>query len=206
MTPERVFKIQGMDCAEEIALLKAEVGPLVGGEEHLAFDLMRGRMIVTEGASTSSGAILQAVAQTGMRAEAWVEKGPGSQAGTSGRRRLQLRLMISSGLLALAAFGFQVFRAGGPIQALGAEGMGMTHSVPWISRGLYLAGITAASWFIAPKAWLAARRLRPDMNLLMLVAVLGAISIGEWFEAGTVSFLFAVSLVLESWSLARARV
>ncbi len=205
MTRERVFKIQGMDCAEEIVLLKAEVGPLVGGEEHLAFDLMRGRMIVMEGASALSEAILQAVARTGMRAEPWGETGPGSPAGKSGRRRLQLRLMIASGLLALAAFGFQVFRAGGPMQALGSEGMGTAHSVPWISRGLYLAGITAASWFIAPKAWLAARRLRPDMNLLMLVAVLGAISIGEWFEAGTVSFLFAVSLVLESWSLARAR-
>ena len=178
MTQGQAFKIHGMDCAEEIALLKAEVGPLVGGEEHLAFDLMRGRMIVTEGASASSGAILQAVARTGMRAEAWVEKGPESPVGTSGRRRLQLRLMIVSGLLALAAFGFQSFRAGGPMQALGAEGMGTAHSVPWISRALYLAGITAASWFIAPKAWLAARRLRPDMNLLMLVAVLGAISIG----------------------------
>lgn len=205
MTRERVFKIQGMDCAEEIALLKAEVGPLVGGEEHLAFDLMRGRMIVMEGASALSEAILQAVARTGMRAEPWGETGPGSPTGKSGRRRLQLRLMIASGLLALAAFGFQVFRAGGPMQALGSEGMGTAHSVPWTSRGLYLAGITAASWFIAPKAWLAARRLRPDMNLLMLVAVLGAISIGEWFEAGTVSFLFAVSLVLESWSLVRAR-
>ena len=205
MTPGRAFKIHGMDCAEEIALLKAEVGPLAGGEDRLAFDLMRGRMTVAEGASASSGAILQAVARTGMRAEPWVERGPASPAGKSGRQRLQFRLMVASGLLALTAFAFHAFRAGGPMQALGAEGMGMAQPVPWISRGLYLAGITAASWFIAPKAWLAARRLRPDMNLLMLVAVLGAMSIGEWFEAGTVSFLFAVSLVLESWSLARAR-
>ncbi len=43
------------------------------------------------------------------------------------------------------------------------------------------------------------------MNLLMLVAVIGAIGIGEWFEAATVSFLFALALLLEKWSVGRAR-
>lgn len=37
------FRIHGMDCAEEVAVLKREVGPLVGGEERLAFDLLNGR-------------------------------------------------------------------------------------------------------------------------------------------------------------------
>ena len=39
----------------------------------------------------------------------------------------------------------------------------------------------------------------------MLVAVAGSILIGEFLEAAMVAFLFAVSLVLESWSIARAR-
>ena len=43
------------------------------------------------------------------------------------------------------------------------------------------------------------------MNLLMTVAVVGAMLIQQYFEAATVAFLFALSLVLESWSVGRAR-
>jgi Cd2+/Zn2+-exporting ATPase len=83
--------------------------------------------------------------------------------------------------------------------------MGVSHGVPGPARILYALGILSGAWRVLPKASLAARRLRPDMNLLMMIAVLGAVAIGEWFEAATVSFLFAVSLALESWSVGRAR-
>ena len=43
------------------------------------------------------------------------------------------------------------------------------------------------------------------MNLLMTMAVIGAMGIGQWFEAATVSFLFSFSLLLESWSVGHAR-
>jgi len=43
------------------------------------------------------------------------------------------------------------------------------------------------------------------MNLLMVTAMAGAALIGEWLEGATVAFLFAVSLLLESWSVNRAR-
>jgi len=69
----------------------------------------------------------------------------------------------------------------------------------------YAAGVALGAWHVLPKAVAAARRLRPDMSLLMCIAIAGAIGIGEWFEASTVAFLFSVSLVLEAWSVRRAR-
>src|SRR3546814_16674918 len=76
---------------------------------------------------------------------------------------------------------------------------------PLLAMLAYSLAILSAVRYVAPKAILAARRLRPDMNLLMIVAVAGAIGIGQWFDAATVAFFFAVALALEAWSLGRAR-
>ena len=88
---------------------------------------------------------------------------------------------------------------------MGSEGLGNANTAPWAVRGLYLLAIRAGIYLVLPKAFFSLRRFRPDVNLLMTVAVCGAIGIGEWFEAATVAFLFALSLTLESWSVARAR-
>ena len=47
----RTFRITGLDCAEEVALLKRAVGPRVGGDLHLTFDLLNGRMTVADAAA-----------------------------------------------------------------------------------------------------------------------------------------------------------
>ncbi|HOF10909.1 MAG TPA: heavy metal translocating P-type ATPase [Opitutaceae bacterium] len=69
----------------------------------------------------------------------------------------------------------------------------------------FIAAIAAGSWFLLPKAWNAVRQLRPDINLLMVIACAGAAVIGDWAEAATVVFLFGVAEWLESWSDRRAR-
>ncbi|TFH02819.1 MAG: cadmium-translocating P-type ATPase [Calditrichales bacterium] len=50
-----------------------------------------------------------------------------------------------------------------------------------------------------------ARNLRPGMNFLMSVAVIGAMIINEWVEAGVVVFLFALAQWLEARSMDKAR-
>jgi Cd2+/Zn2+-exporting ATPase len=195
-----------MDCAEEVAVLKQAVGPVVGGEGHLAFDILNGRMIVSRTVGGSPEAdIVHAVRATGMRAERWREGEPATVGSTFWERQGRTVLSGASGLALVAGFVLHAVLAGGVGNALGSEGLGVSHEVPIPARILYGVAILSGGWFVAPKAWYAIRRLRPDMNLLMTVAVIGAIGIGEWFEAATVSFLFALSLALEAWSVGRAR-
>lgn len=205
-SPTFCFKIHGMDCAEEVAVLKREVGPIVGGEDRLIFDILNGRMTVTpESASLSPETIRQAVARTGMRAEVWRDEPTGPRDEDFWQRRGRTVLTVASGVLTVLGFLVHAWTAGGFQTALSAEGMGSAHHIPMTARLLYGLGILAGAWYILPKALFAAKQLRPDMNLLMTVAVVGATAVGEWFEAATVSFLFAVSLALESWSVGRAR-
>mgnify|MGYP001255062575 FL=1 len=78
-------------------------------------------------------------------------------------------------------------------------------AMPIAEIALFAGAILLGVWLVAPKAWSSARRISPDMNLLMVVAVAGAIALGEFFEAATVAFFFSLSLYLESWSVGRAR-
>lgn len=197
------FKIHGMDCAEEVTLLREVVGNVVG-DSALSFDIVNGKMTVAS--EVSAERVLEAVARTGMRAEVWQDDRPGpSRHGTSWVRNGRTLFTLASGLLSLAGFIVHGLSAGEPSVALGSEGLGIAHHVPVASKVLFILGILAGTRYVLPKAWFALKRLRPDMNLLMTIAVVGAVVIGEWFEAATVTFLFALSLALESWSVGRAR-
>ena len=199
-----VFRIHGMDCGDEVAALKREVGPIVGGEGKLTFDLMNGRMSVAEVLPPEIVAGLEkAVARAGMRAEPWQEQQTAAGAAEERRRRIQSVLTAASGGFVALGFLLHWHLAGSVAAALGAESAGSGGGAPWPAVAAYALAVLCAVRYVAPKAWLAARRARPDMNLLMVVAVAGAIAIGEWFEAATVSFFFA--LALEAWSLGRAR-
>ena len=202
--PGLVFRIHGMDCADEIGLLKGEVGPRAGGAENLSFDLINGKMtILRPSLAEPPEAIAQAVARTGMQAEVWDSRATETPATNLWQRRGRAVLTATSGLLSAAGFVLHASLAGSIAAALGVEGG--DHQLSLAVKLLCGLGALTGGWFVFPKAWLALRRLRPDMNLLMTIAVLGAVIIGEWFEASTVAFLFGLSLVLEAWSVARAR-
>ena len=191
--PRMEFKVQGLDCAEEIPILKRAVGPVVGGEDRLAFDVLNARMIV-DGPPDGVGpdAVMDAVGRTGMRAEPWRDHEVGDK-----------------GLSFWARWGRTILAGGSGVATI--TGTLLHHAGGWnASPGLaaeacYLLAMLAGLWFVLPKAWVALRALRPDMNLLMVVAVAGALAIGEWAEAATVAFLFAFSLELEAWSVGRVR-
>lgn len=196
MTEKRIFKIYGMDCVEEVTVLKREVGPVVGGEKKLSFDILNGHMIVSAPPKEAGDqAVLDAVKRAGLEAKLARDGAPGADSpGTFWQRRRRLILTAASGLATLAALGVQY-----------ALAEGAAEKTPAFAKALFAGATLAGVWLVLPKAMSALRRRQPDMNLLMTIAVIGAMAIGEWFEAATVAFLFSLSLLLESWSVNRAR-
>lgn len=198
--PQRAeFKIKGMDCAEEVTVLKREVGPVVGGEQRLAFDILNGRMTVNElPHDVPPREIVEAVERAGLGAELVTEGSPKSDVDQSfWQKNRRLLLTALSGIASVVALIAQVTLS---------RSIAVEHAAtPLVAKILFAIATLAGVWLVLPKAVGALRRRQPDMNLLMTVAVIGAIVIGEWFEAAAVSFLFSLSLLLESWSVNRAR-
>lgn len=188
MSTTQQYRIHGMCCGEEVVILRKEVGEKSGVLD-LEFDVINARMTVNfEPEQLTSTAIIQAVDSTGMKAVPW-EQRQAQSTGSFWERQGRMITTAISGIFLLLALLTQW-------QLQDASSLRLS---------FYLISAISGAWFVVLKAWLAARRLRPDMNLLMVSAILGAFAIGEYFEAATVAFLFALSLYLEQWNVARAR-
>ena len=181
---ESVFKIDGMDCREEIAILERRLKPLPGLED-LVPDLVGQRLRVRyDAAKLSTAAIVEAVAQTGMRA--WLEHE--QPVGYSPAATARQTLVMASGAALAAGLSFEF--ADFPTAVV---------------RATYLISILTGGIYTARRAWAATRVFALDINVLMLVAVAGAMILGEWSEGATVTFLFAFAQILEARSMDRAR-
>ncbi|MHA1547020.1 MAG: heavy metal translocating P-type ATPase [Alphaproteobacteria bacterium] len=205
------FTVQGLDCAEEVSVLRRQIGPLVGGGEQLAFDVLNGRMMVLETASSvTTDAIRKAVGKTGMSAVEWKKGDDEARQASERHHKMQAWFTALSGVSVFAGLALHAWTAGGWATSGWAETLRLFgghagQSMPLPEVGAYALAIAFGARYVVVKAWFSAKSLRPDMNLLMVIAVAGAVGIGEWFEAAAISFLFALSLLLESWSVGRAR-
>ncbi|OYW24808.1 MAG: heavy metal translocating P-type ATPase [Planctomycetales bacterium 12-60-4] len=187
-----------MDCAEEADLLRRELSPVVGADV-LAFDFLNRKLTIhAVPAGMTQEALVAVIARTGLRAEPWRDASLPSDSPPPFWLATRTTSTALCGLLWLGALVLQLWSY--------RSGLETASSIElWVFRALCLAAIAIGGWPIAPRAWAAVLRLRPDMNLLMTVAVVGAVLLDDWLEAATVTFLFAVSLALESWSVSRAR-
>ncbi len=194
------LRIHGLDCADEAAELRAVLQSR-SGVNQLSFDLLRGVMFVEHDESRISRAeLIDAVARIGMRAETWQADHTRVADAGEAQRHSRMCLTVLSGSLLATAFVTHGTLAGW-LAAFGAD----SSLPPNIVIALNLVATVLAVSLVVPKAWLSLRRGRLDMNVLMLAAIAGAIGLDEFSEAATVAFLFALSLVLEGWSISRAR-
>ena len=180
---EAVFRVEGMDCNEEVVILERRLKPLKGLEA-VSADVIGQRLHVKyDAAKLTTAAMVDAVGQTGMRM--WLEHDEPLAAGHDARTRL--RLTGAAG--AAIAVG------------LGASFLGLQT----ISTVLYVAATVVGAVFPARRAITAMRTRTIDINVLMVIAVVGALAIGEVLEAASVVFLFSLAQWLEVRTLERAR-
>jgi Cd2+/Zn2+-exporting ATPase len=181
---ESTFKIEGMDCREEVTLLERRFKNLAGLEDFTA-DVMGQRLHVKyDAAILTTGGIADAVADTGMRA--WLEH---EEPVAATPRAEQRRRALLGG--AAAALGV----------ALVLEAFGIHRFV----NALYGAAIVAGLIVIGPRIWRAIRGRSLDINLLMAIAVAGALFLHQFSEAAAVVVLFAFAQMLEARTLEHAR-
>ncbi|HXH24280.1 MAG TPA: heavy metal translocating P-type ATPase, partial [Vicinamibacterales bacterium] len=178
---EAVFRVEGMDCNEEVVILERRLKPLPGLEAMTA-DVIGQRLHVKyDAARLTTSAIVDAVGQTGMRM--WLEHEEPRTTGSDARARL----MVVSGV------------------AIGAGLAASAAGAVFMAAACFAAGAVAGGVFPVRRAIAAVRARTVDINVLMVIAVTGALLIGEWLEAATVVFLFAVAQWLEVRTLERAR-
>ncbi len=75
----------------------------------------------------------------------------------------------------------------------------------WLARAFYGIGIIVAGYPIARAGLFELRLRRADMNLLMTISVVGAVVLGDWFEATLVLFLFSLGTTLQVFTFGRTR-
>ncbi len=208
---ETTLTVPEMCCADEVAAVERVLRPMPGIND-VQVNLVLGTVTVDHD-TASVAEIIRALGKVGLRAfvqqannaqlsitptkDTSADTTPSSETRTSlekqrlfDAQRGHLHAVVISG--ALTGIGLL-------LEWL-VVGLAM-----WIPIVLYAVAIVAGAWYVAPKAMRSLRHLSLDMNVLMTVAVIGAAFIGEWSEGAAVAFLFALSELLESFSLARAR-
>ena len=82
------LRIHGMDCAEEVTLLKRELVPLLGDEDRLGFDLLNGKLTAdTSSLDVTEVDVLAAIERTGLKSEPWRDDGAASDNQSSWQRK-----------------------------------------------------------------------------------------------------------------------
>jgi Zn2+/Cd2+-exporting ATPase len=180
---EAVFRVEGMDCREEVVILERRLKPL-RGLEAVSADLIQQRLHVKyDAAVLTTSAMVDAVGDTGMRMWLEHEAPVGARAGAEWRSRVMAACGVALGV------------------GIGLSAAGMAAQ----AQGFYLVATLFGAIYPARRALSALRSRALDINGLMVIAATGAVILGDRLEAATVVFLFSAAQWLEARTMERAR-
>jgi len=189
------LKVCGLDCPTEVELLRSAVQGQPGVMA-LGFDVIHGTMTVdyTEGAVDPKQIVSLISERAGMHASLLNQSDPITPSWWSqhGARAL----IVGSGL----ALG-----AGLAVVWIGPSLSLSQHFVDRFSHIAYGLAVVVGGIELFPRVLRNLRRFRFDIDVLMGLAIVGALALGQWDEAATVAFLYGLSEALEGLSLERAR-
>jgi Zn2+/Cd2+-exporting ATPase len=174
------FKVANMDCADEIKAINEALK--INGVLKIQANLMSSTVQVLHGNSVSAGSLKKAIETTVVKVV--------DQADVENKSSNRNRILTVAGSGVLLLIGLI---------------LGWTNNGGLIEEILLFVSILLAGSLVFPKAFGSLKRKTLDMNVLMTVAVVGAICIKEYSEAAAVVFLFSLSELLESLSVQRAR-
>ncbi len=181
-----VFRVEELDCATEENELRKILTPLAG-VRGLEFDLVARHVRVRHDLYTPDS-IAAAIRSVGMRPRLLIATPTATHS-----RSLSNRTIVTTVVAGLLAIGSEALVIAGAKE----------QSVPVAVLALSAIGLGGRDTLRKGLQALKTRRL--TMALLMSVAVIGALIIGQWPEAAVVIWLFGLAELIEALSLERAR-
>ncbi|MEX1182008.1 MAG: heavy metal translocating P-type ATPase [Gemmatimonadota bacterium] len=182
-TSRCMLTVAGMDCSSCADAVEKSLRQ-VDGVRGVRVDVVAGRVEIAYAADiVAPPELARVITRAGYPTTA---RATATDAGGGGSRPLVL--VVAAGTLWALSLASDHLLGGGRLAAAFA-----------------VAAMVAGGWYIVPRGIRAARSRALDMNFLMSIAALGALVIGEYQEAASALFLFAVAQLLESRSMDRAR-
>lgn len=178
---EQVFRVSGADCSDEVEAIRRSLKKI--GIQRVDVNLVASTVTVRHSPQITEGELRSAIEVAGVK----IVDGQSEGFFESHKRGIIL-IGLSAAFLAcgMAADWTDVVRAE-------------------IVVALFALSTLLAGALVFPKALRSIRQLALDMNVLMVVAVVGAFAVREYAEGATVVFLFSLAELLEAFSISRAR-
>ncbi len=176
-----VVPIRGMDCPDCAATIEKSVARIPGvGFASLNFGAQR-LLLEYDPGQTSLATVERVIRRLGYRVPTQQEA---VREPLFDLRGVEARLVLLAGVLLV---------------------LGAAPVSPVWSQVLWGVATAVGAWTPLRRALGAVRCGRVDMNCLMVLAVTGAVALGEMAEAATVIFLFSVGEMLEGFAARRSR-
>jgi Cd2+/Zn2+-exporting ATPase len=195
------FILAGLDCPDCAAKLQSRLSKMEGVAEVLINFSASTMTIKHDQSLVHRRDIIQAVEESGYKATISTSDAQRGAPRFFTMSNQKLVFTALSAILILCGMVSALLKSVLPLYSLvSVAGHSLT-----LSHLFYLFAIVSGGYYFARSAYYSILAKSLDMNVLMSVAIIGAIAIGEVEEGAMVAFLFALGNLLQSYTLDRAR-